>query len=129
MTYTIRRIPGVVALAVTNLVAAWSWFDDASFRTSVLFEPLRNLAPLGVWAVAWTLAGAGLLASVVRRSLTILHLFGGLSFTIWAAVVAGTMVQHVVGTVHLSPIALALYAWLLLGQASMLLAPMWRPHL
>jgi hypothetical protein len=129
MVFSVRRIPGTLALALTNLTAAWAWFDQ-SVRTSALFQVARDTAPLWVWCLAWAGSGLGLLVAIGRRSLAWLHVAAGISFATWAALVIG--IGYVGATnsdVTISPIAKAMFLWVLVGQAAMILAPLaFRPH-
>jgi hypothetical protein len=129
VVFSVRRIPGTLALALTNLVAAWTFVDDQSFRTSALFQVARDTAPLWVWCLAWAGSALGLLVAIGRRSMTLLHVAAGVSFATWAALVIG--IGYVGATnpdVTISPIAKAMFFWVLIGQAAMILAPLWRPH-
>jgi hypothetical protein len=123
-----RRIPGTLALAGTNLIAAWSVIDDQAFRVSPLFSSARSLMPVWAWAALFALSAAGMIAAALARSLTLLHIFGGLSFCLWTIIITGILwMKYVDRDLVVSPIALGLFFWALAGQASMLLAPLWHP--
>lgn len=122
------RRPALVVLAVTNLTAAMTWFDDATFRTSPLFATMRTVAPVGVWAAWWAVAAVALLVAAWLRSSTAGIVGLGLSLSVWTAGVTGTLVQHFAGRVHLSPVALALYVWVAAGQAALVFGALWRPR-
>jgi hypothetical protein len=128
MIFSPRRIPGTLALALTNLIAAWSWFDDAGFRESSLFRVARDFAPLWVWVAAWTVSAVGLVVACCRRSLLILHLAAGLSMATWGAMVAGIFwAKWFDRSLMVTPIAQSLLAWMVLSQLAMFLAPLLHP--
>ena len=128
MVFSARRIPGTVTLAVTNLVAAWSFVDDSAWQTSGLFQVARDTAPLWVWCLAWLVSALGLLAAIARKSLPLFHTAAGLSITTWAALTTAVWYASIFDAeVTLSPIARGLFFWAIAGQCAMVLAPMIRP--
>jgi hypothetical protein len=128
LVFSVRRVPGTLALAFTNLIAALSFVDSTAFGNAPLFETARDTAPLWVWAGAWFCSGLGLIVAALRRSLAWLHFSGGWSFAIWTAMTVGIAYGHFTDpAVDVSPVAAGLLWWVLVGQASMLIAPLWRP--
>jgi hypothetical protein len=105
---------------------SWSWFDDSAFRTAPLFLHARQLAPLSVWTAVWAVCAVGLMAAAVTRSAVLLHIFGGVAWASFTALVVGVMwTDRVDNTVDLSPIAHALFFWLLAGPGVLLVPPLW----
>lgn len=126
MTFSPTRIPGVFALAATCLVMSWSWFDDETFRTAPLFLHARQLAPLPVWTTVWAICAVGLLAAAITRRAALLNIFGALAWASFVTLTVGVMwTERVDHTVDLSPIAHALFFWLVAGPGVLLVPPLW----
>ena len=127
--FSVRRLPGTISLLLTNLIASGIIVDGNNFRTSPLFEAARDTAPLWVWSTLWFLSAVGLFVAVIRRSINWLHAAAGLSIAVWTAFVVGVWwVGATDPDVVLSPIARSLFAWVLLSQLSMILAPLIWPR-
>lgn len=140
-----RRIPGTLALAVTNFVAAMVWSDSEAWLASPATEVPRSLAPVWVWSIGWMISSIGLFAVIVMRVmnrpirlplrpskhinvLLTFHVFALLSLFIWIMNSVGVLYDRFVGELTISPVALALYAWANLGQLAMIFGPLSCPR-
>lgn len=128
-TLSSRRVWGTGALAITNLCAAFVLLDPESMRGARIHTIALRMMPVWVWGVAFLIAGVGLAAGAVLRSLGVVHAFGVLSIMSWTALTVGAFVSaFTVDGVTLSGLAVALFAWMFLGPISMLLVPLIYNH-
>lgn len=132
MWFSPRRIPGTLSLALTNVMASLVVLDLDRYQSSPILVGPREFLPWWAWFTLLMGSGLGLILAVAVRSLTILHVSAGVSLSTWLAQVATMIVAFALGKVDpliMSPLAWSLYAWIVTGQASMVLAPLWRPDL
>ena len=119
-----RRIPGTLALAITNLIAADALRSPSTLESSPIHAVNVELLPARVWGALWLIAGIGLIVAAITHRRHTLHLFGGLSLAVWSAISAGVITAWVTGQAHMTASGLALLWWMWAGVASMLLVPL-----
>lgn len=119
-----RRIPGTVALAVTNLMGAGLLIDNAEFELNPLHAVARAFLPAEAWGALFTVAGVCLTVAVFTRRLIWLNVGSTVSLFAWIAVSLSLMAVWLAGDVTLTPLAGALLMWMVAGQASMLFTPL-----
>ena len=122
--FSTRRLPGTIALAITNLIAADVCRNPSALESSPIHVINVELLPARVWGALWLVAGIGLIVAAVTRRQHTLHLFGGLSLAVWSAISAGVITAWVTGQAHMTASGLALLWWMWAGVASMLLVPL-----
>lgn len=130
MFFSVRRIPGTLSLAATNVVASMVVVDQSRYQQSPVLVGAREFLPWQAWFALLFGSGVALVAAVVLRSLRVLHVAAAVSMGVWLAVVSTMIAAYLFGMIDpltMSPLAWALYLWMILGQASMILAPVWRP--
>jgi len=119
-----RRIPGTSALAMTNLLAAGLFFDNEFFDISNVHVIARAIMPHEMWASLFAVSGLLLLYAAFTRRLLFLNIGGAISLFVWTAISVAGISSWMTGQTELSPIAGALFFWMMAGQASMLIVPL-----
>lgn len=119
-----RRIPGTGALAITNLIAADLLFSPAQYEVSPVFTVARMIFPSEVWAFFFGLSGLFLLIAVLTRRWFWLNIGSVMSLFAWTAISVAAFSAWLLDDVQLSPIAGALFFWMIAGQAAMLIVPL-----
>jgi len=127
VTWSVRRVPGLMALSATNLLAALIAWNPDSYAGSPIQSAARAMMPAQAWAALWLTSAVGLLVAIPMRSTPIATAAGGFSLAVWVghvgAAVSTAVTNHAVNP---SPIAWALWLWMIGGQAAMVFAPFWR---
>jgi len=119
-----RRVPGTLALAITNLIGAALLFDITRYAgTPVLFY-IHRFGGTAFWGAVFLLSGVFLLAAAVTRRWLPLNLGSFLSLFGWSATSIGVIMTGIIGSTTLSPVAYALAFWMVSGQATMLITPL-----
>lgn len=124
-----RRLPGTLALALTNATAAFLLADPARFAAVSYHRYATNLLPPAVWGGLFALSAVLLLAAVTFRKWRVFNVGAGLSLFVWTFLSVAAVAASVRGGDYLSPVAYALFVWMFLGQAAMLFAPLTVEHL
>lgn len=119
-----RRIPGTLALAFANLIAATTLRDPDSMTNGAIHRVNVDLLPARVWGALWLVSALGLFAAAVTRRYALLHIFGAMSLAVWSAVVTGALVAIVKDDLPVSGVALALIVWMIVGPLTMILTPL-----
>lgn len=120
-----RRIPGTLALAITNLIAAFVLADQDSMRDQRVHRVAIDMAPPWLWGLLFLVAGVGLVAATLTLRRFLLHAFGALSLLGWVGITVAAMLSDLLdNSFEFSPLALALFVWMLLGPLAMLLVPL-----
>lgn len=120
-----RRVPGTLALALTNLIAAALVVFSTTFEVAPVTVKAAGVAPAWVWGVLFGISGAFLALSVVTRRWTHLNIGSALSLFLWTFMLSQVLLGWLTGHFTLSPVAVALMFWMFAGQATMLFAPLW----
>lgn len=119
-----RRIPGTAALASTNLMASGLLLESSVFSATPYLVYVRTVAPAWMWGVLFLLSGITLLIAALTRRLVWLNVGSVVSLFVWTAVCTAGIAAWITGQVTLSPVAGALYFWMMAGQAAMLFTPL-----
>lgn len=119
-----RRVPGTAALAGTNLMAAGLLVDHSSFDASAVHIIARTLMPAQAWGALFLISGVCLVVAAITRRLVWLNVGSVISLFAWTAISLSTFAVWLAGDVSLSPVAGALFVWMVAGQASMLIVPL-----
>ena len=120
-----RRIPGVAALAATNLIAATIALAPTSWTTIIALRYMGGATAGFVWATLFAAAGLLLSAACVWRRWWMLNVGGVISLFVWTVVsVSIILVWAFNGGSRISPIAIAMAWWMPAGQATMLMTPL-----
>lgn len=119
-----RRIPGTLALAMTNLLAAGLLLDSSVFDTSAVLIIARTVMSANMWGALFLLSGVTLLVATVNRKLLWLNIGSTISLFSWIAISLAGIMAWFFGEVELSPIAGGLFFWMMAGQAAMLVVPL-----
>ena len=120
-----RRIPGTLSLAITNLIAGLvAFFPPEDFEAGIT-AILAKYASAQVWGSAFLVSGVLLVIAAIIRRWGVLNVGSGLSLFMWLFVGGVFLQAWVTGTVAISPIALSLIFWIMVGQATMLFVPLW----
>jgi hypothetical protein len=122
--YSVRRVPGILALAIANLIAADILRSPATFARSPMHSVNVQLLPAEAWGALWLVSGAGLIVAAGTRLSSLLHIFGGLSFVVWTAVTVGVFVAWAKGYTPMTATGFAVLWWMWGGVAAMLLVPL-----
>lgn len=122
----LRRIPGTLALGITNIIAGLFAFNLNSFTDTFVSAYLTQIFPIGVWGVVFLASGFTLVGSTIYRRWWLFNIGAGMSLFLWAAVSFSIFASWFSGRTLLSPIALAMAFWMLVGQMTMLIVPLYR---
>lgn len=119
-----RRIPGTAALSITNLLAAGLLMESSVFETTPFLVFARTISPAWVWGSLFLFSAITLLVAVLTRRLVWLNVGSVVSLFVWTAVCLAGIAAWFTGEAELSPVAGALYFWMMGGQAAMLFTPL-----
>ena len=119
-----RRIPGTVALAVTNALAALSGLDLSVFQQIMVLAYLDRYGGGAFWAGLFAASAVLLAVAAITRRWWPLNVGGALSLFAWTSTGAAIVATWAAGEAGISPIALAMVWWVLVGQATMLAVPL-----
>lgn len=123
-TFHWRRIPGTLALATTNLIAGLLILDKEAFETNIVTSSAASMAPPGFYASLFLMAASTLFLATIMRNWSLLNIGSGTSLFVWTFVSAAIVIAWASGTLILTPLALALLFWIVVGQATMLFVPL-----
>lgn len=120
-----RRIPGTLSLAVTNLIASFVLVDQDAMNGQPIHEVAVNMAPPWLWGLLFLVSGVGLVVAACTLRRALLHGFGALSLLGWVGITVASFLSDLTdSSFQMSPLALALFVWMLLGPLAMLLVPL-----
>ena len=119
-----RRIPGTAALSITNLMASGLLLDARVFEVTPYLAFVRTIFPARAWGALFLFSGVTLLVATVTQRLWWLNVGSVVSLFVWTAVCLASGAAWFTGQIDLSPIAGALYFWMMAGQAAMLFTPL-----
>lgn len=119
-----RRIPGTLALALTNVMGAGLLVDTRQFDRITVHEISRSFLPAQAWGALFAVAGICLLVAALTRRIGWLNVGSTLSLFAWTAVSLSVLTVLLAGDAALSPVAGALFVWMVAGQAAMLFTPL-----
>lgn len=120
-----RRVPGTLALASTNFLAAYVGFDPELYADVEALRYVQRITPFSIWAIVFLLSGLLLLLSTITRRWFVFNAGAVLSLFLWATVVFSLFAVWLRGTL-VSPIGLAMAWWMLVGQITMLAVPLFK---
>lgn len=119
-----RRIPGTAALAVTNAIAALSGLDLSVFQQIMVLAYLDRFGGGAFWAALFATSAILLAVAAITRRWSPLNIGGALSLFAWTSTGAAIIAVWASGEVGISPIALAMVWWTIVGQVTMLAIPL-----
>ena len=119
-----RRVPGTAALAFTNLMASGLLLESSVFETTPFLVFARTISPAWVWGALFLVSGIVLFIAALTQRLVWLNVGSVVSLFVWTAICLAGIAAWFIGQVALSPIAGALYFWMMAGQAAMLFTPL-----
>lgn len=119
-----RRVPGTAALSITNLLAAGLLMESSVFETTPFLVFARTISPAWVWGALFLASGVMLFIAALTQRLVWLNVGSVVSLFVWTAICVAGLSAWFTGQVALSPIAGALYFWMMAGQAAMLFTPL-----
>ena len=123
-TFHWRRIPGTVALATTNFIAGLLIFNKGAFESHLVTSAAAGVAPGGFYSTLFFLSAFTLLLATILRNWPLLNIGSGISLFVWTFICVSIFIAWASGTVTLTPLALALFFWMVIGQATMLFVPL-----
>lgn len=117
-----RRVPGTLALAITNLIAAGMVVEHDAFGYSI--DGVFGSYYLITNGVLLLIAAFLLLIAAVTRRWLPLNLGSFLSLFVWSSISFRIIALWLAHEISLAPLEAALLFWMIIGQASMLFVPL-----
>jgi len=122
----LRRLPGIVVLGITNLIAGLFVFDVEVFSEAFIRVYLTSMVPLEVWSIFFFSSGLSLVFSGFYRRWWVFNIGATLSLFLWGAISTSIFVSLFTDRAEPSPITLAMAWWMLGGQVAMLIPPLYK---
>jgi hypothetical protein len=113
-------------LGITNLIAGLFVFDLVVFSETFISIYLDQIMPVKAWGLLFLFSGLTLTGATMYRRWWLFNVGAALSLFLWGAVTISIFASWLADRTSLSPIALALAWWMLAGQMSMLIVPLYK---
>lgn len=121
-----RRVPGTVTLAIANGIAGISLLDLDAFTDVLVIAYLSRWGGPDLWAGLHVVAAVLLTVAAITRRWWPLNVGGALSLFAWGTTGVAVVLLWASGGPGISPVALAMVWWMVVGQATMLAVPLIR---